>query len=344
MDLLPSPEQDEIVAAVAALLAAELPTPPAGPAPDPAAGPPPLDRALWARCAGLGWFGLGLDPAAGGVGYGLAEEALVFREVGRHLAPGPFLPTVLGARVAVAAGVADIAGAILGGAAVVGLAELRDGRCTAEEVAGELDLYDCAGAELVLVATPEGAALVEPAALEAMEPVACLDPGTGMATARAPHVRPLAWVPGEVEPTFQRGAVLVAAMLSGVAEAARDLGAGHARERIQFGRPIGVHQAVKHACTDMAVRAEAAACQTFLAALTVEEGLDDAAFQVASAKVVAGDAALRNARANIQVHGGMGFTWEHGAHRLLKRAHLLGGLFGDRYHHLADLVALPAAH
>jgi alkylation response protein AidB-like acyl-CoA dehydrogenase len=348
MDLLPSPEQDEIVAAVAGLLSAELPTPRPS---DGQTMPPPLDRALWARCAGLGWFGLGLDPAAGGVGYGLVEEALVFREIGRYLAPGPFLPTVLGARVAAAAAVAghvagatDLAGAIVDGTTVVGLADLRHGRCTTDEVDGDLDLHDCAEADLALVVTPDGAALVEVTALEVGEPVGCLDPATTLATARATHVRPLASATSAVEPIFRRGAVLVAALLTGVAEAARDMGAEHARTRVQFGRPIGVHQAVKHACTDMAVRAEAAGCQTFLAAMTLDGGLADAAFQVASAKVVATDAALRNARANIQVHGGMGFTWEHGAHRLLKRAHVLGWLFGDRSHHLADLIALPAAH
>jgi alkylation response protein AidB-like acyl-CoA dehydrogenase len=104
-----------------------------------------------------------------------------------------------------------------------------------------------------------------------------------------------------------------------------------------------VNQAVKHSCTDMAVRAESATCQTFFAALALGESTPDAAFQVAAAKIVAGNAATMNARASVQIHGGLGFTWEHDAHLLAKRAHVLGVLFGDRREHLARLLALPPA-
>jgi alkylation response protein AidB-like acyl-CoA dehydrogenase len=339
MDLLPSPEQEAIVASIARFLSAEVPPTKVRAQ---LSEPSSVDPKLWSAVAGLGWFGLGLTDAAGGVGYGLPEEALLFREIGRHLAPGPFLATVLGARVATIAG-HDAAPGILDGSRVVGLAELHGGTCAADQVSGPLTLHDGVDADLAVVVTPVGAALVDPAGVTDLEPSASIDPGTRLATGRAERLRPLAFVGAAADPVFARGAVLASATLTGLAEAARDQAAEHARTREQFGRPIGVHQAVKHACTDMAVRAEAAVCLTYLAAVAVEDGRDDAGFQAASAKVVTGDAAVRNARANIQIHGGMGFTWEHDAHLLLKRAHVLSQVLGDRRHHLRDLLSRPAA-
>jgi len=339
MDLLLSPEQEEIVTSVDTFLAAELPASRlrAG-----FAKRSNVDRRVWAKCAALGWFGLGLPETVGGVGYGLAEEALLFREIGRHLAPGPLLSTVLGARAAAGAGLTDVARAILAGTVAVGLGHPVGEGDIGERVTAAVDLFDSVDTDLVLIASPPGAALVEYGDLTDVSSLSCLDPASRFARGRAEAVPALAFVRCETDPLFLRGAVLVAAMTSGIAEAARDMAAHHARSRIQFGRPIGVHQAVKHACTDMAVRAEAAASQSFLAAMTLDRSLPDAAFQVASAKVVATDAASRNARATIQVHGGLGFTWEHDAHLLLKRTHVLGSVFGDRRHHLREIISLPA--
>src|SRR3978361_1781935 len=109
MDMLPTDEQEEIVSSVSSFLSAELPI---ARVRELFRADSSIDRAIWAKCAGLGWFGLGLSEAAGGVGYGLPEEALLFREIGRHLSPGPFLATVLAARVAAAAGLSDLVTAI----------------------------------------------------------------------------------------------------------------------------------------------------------------------------------------------------------------------------------------
>ena len=105
---------------------------------------------------------------------------------------------------------------------------------------------------------------------------------------------------------FQVGALLVAALLSGVGEAARDQSATYAQERKQFGRPIGVYQAIKHPCANMAVRSEAAWSQVAYSALALRAGHADAGFQISAAKRLAGEAALENASANVQVHGGYG--------------------------------------
>jgi len=340
MDLLPSAEQAEIAASIASFLGKELPMTRVR---ELGAQPSSRDAATWRTCAELGWFGLGLPEQAGGVGYGLAEEALLFREIGRFLAPGPFLATVLGARVAAAAGAHDLAAAIVAGSTVVGSAEADRSVAADSVLAADLDLYDAVDADLVLLATDAGAALYETSAFSNVVAHECIDPLTRVATARAEGVPAVVVVPSESEAVYRRGAVLVAAMACGLAEQARDLSAEHARTRVQFGKPIGVNQAVKHACTDMAVRAEAATCQTFYAALTLDGGSVDAPFHVASAKVVATNAATLNARAAVQVHGGMGFTWEHDAHLLVKRAHVVSVLFGDRREHLARLLALPPA-
>jgi alkylation response protein AidB-like acyl-CoA dehydrogenase len=125
------------------------------------------------------------------------------------------------------------------------------------------------------------------------------------------------------------GAVLTAALQVGMAQWACDLAVGYAKERVQFGRPIGGFQAVKHLCADMAVRAEVARCAVQAAAVTVDQAdVGDADVAAAGAKLLADGAAVTNGRSCIQVHGGMGFTWEVPAHLAYKRARVLATQFG----------------
>ena len=131
-------------------------------------------------------------------------------------------------------------------------------------------------------------------------------------------------------------------MLVGIAEAARDQAAAYAVERMQFGKPIGVFQAVKHRCADMAVRCEAGWSQTCYAALALRDGERDAAFQVSVAKHLAGEAAEENAAANVQIHGGYGYTTEYDAHVLVKRAQVLRALAGAPRWHLRRVLDAPA--
>jgi alkylation response protein AidB-like acyl-CoA dehydrogenase len=124
--------------------------------------------------------------------------------------------------------------------------------------------------------------------------------------------------------------VITAATLVGIAEATRDIAAEHAQSRVQFDRPIGVNQGVKHPCADTAVRCEAAWAQTVVGALAHDEGRDDADEQIDSAWLVAADAAQRNAATALQVLGGMGFTFEHDVNLYVKRAHVLARALSDR--------------
>jgi alkylation response protein AidB-like acyl-CoA dehydrogenase len=113
-----------------------------------------------------------------------------------------------------------------------------------------------------------------------------------------------------------------AASLAGAAQAALDMSVAYAQSREQFGRPIGSFQAIKHHCANMAIAARCARDLTTFAALAIDEGREDAAFQVESAVYVSGTAALENAGKNIQIHGGLGFSDEADPHLLLKRTRL----------------------
>ena len=135
------------------------------------------------------------------------------------------------------------------------------------------------------------------------------------------------------------GAALTAALLAGLADGVCELTVAYAKQRHQFGRPVGSFQAVKHALADMVVRAEVARVQAFAAAAHLDESSrSDAARAVSAAKVVASDAAYANGKAAIQLHGGMGMTWEVDAHLYLKRACVLDEAFGNGDVH-AELVA-----
>jgi alkylation response protein AidB-like acyl-CoA dehydrogenase len=123
---------------------------------------------------------------------------------------------------------------------------------------------------------------------------------------------------------------MLAAALTGLAEHACTLTVEYARIREQFGKPIGTFQAVKHRCADMGVRARLAWYQTSLACLKAQNRAKDADFQVASALLVAADAAHENGRAGIQMHGGIGFQAECDMHWFMKRAHVYDQLAGGR--------------
>jgi alkylation response protein AidB-like acyl-CoA dehydrogenase len=339
MDLLPTDEQDEIIATVRAQLDREFDLH-ALAASDGAAQV--VDDALWQRCAELGWFGLGLSESLGGVGYTLVEEALLFAELGAHATPGPFLPAVLGARLAALAGAEGLRDGILSGEQRIALAEPHgDPDATAgATVSGTFRVTDHGGAELVLVMAGDTASIVDAADLVA-EPMASLDllvptsVGTVSGVPARCHL-------DDAAALRQRATVLVAAELAGIATATAEQSTQYAKDREQFGVPVGSFQAVKHRCADMAVRAEAATSLVRYASLAVRDGLPDAAFHAEAARAVAARNAVENAQINVQNHGGIGFTWEHTAHRYVTRAQVRSRTLGSLRGALDDLLALPS--
>jgi len=308
MDLMLNEEQEQIVTAVANWLQSELPVARLRHLEEPDA------QSTWAELGQGGWLAIGLQESYGGAGLGLADEALVYREFGRHLLPPCTLGTTLAARVAARAGDTVLTQILLSGNARVALA-LRGW------------LYDSVAATHVLTWNEGQARVLQAVNLPRH---ASIDPAVSLVEFSDADLNALPELAraeaGRIELECQ---VLCAAMLTGIAEAVRDLSVTYVCERQQFGQPIGAFQAVKHPCADMAVTAEASLAQTKVAALHLDNGSPDARFHVLAAQIVAYSGALRSARRAIQVHGGMGITAECLVHFYLKRTHLLGQIAGN---------------
>jgi alkylation response protein AidB-like acyl-CoA dehydrogenase len=292
-----------------------------------------VDREGWAQLGEAGVFNLCLAEEAGGVGLGLADATMVFEELGRALVPGPLVASHL------AAGLIDGAD---DGSVVVGLVEApparTDGPGVVPVVIEHLDDLD-----VLLVLSDGGIASVDPRSVAATRLRRPMDPLTPVwTTPELPAGTPVAGA--DIAAWWRRdGAVLTAALQVGAAAWTTELAVEYAKERRQFGRPIGGFQAVKHICADMAVRTEVARCAVQAAAVTVDQpDVGDALVAAAGAKLLADEAAVTNGRSCIQVHGGMGFTWDVPAHLAYKRARVLATQFGtdDR---LAESLAASLA-
>jgi alkylation response protein AidB-like acyl-CoA dehydrogenase len=277
--------------------------------------PGAVDRDLWADLGSMGVFSLRVPEADGGVGLGWAEAAIVFEELGRAAVPGPLLATHL------AAG-------------------LIDGAAAGEVVVGAVDAAAAppSSSSTPAVSTP---CWWSPTTVGVPRRATPGRPAAGP-TARPAHPRgrprraaggvPARWGrPGGPHPADRGPAG--AAQQVGLGQAAVDLGAGYARERSQFGRPIGSFQAVKHLLADAHVDIDVARAAVHAAAVELDEAGGDLGEPartcgIDAARIVASRAAARATAACVQVHGGMGYTWEVDAHLLLKRVAVLDAGLG----------------
>ncbi len=311
---------------------------------------------FWASLCDLGWLGLHIPEPLGGSGYGLPESAIVLEELGRSLAPGPFLSTVIASAVIAATGsqsqkarwlpsLAD--GSKCAAVGLHGTFSLvdgfLDGSATLVLGAGIADLLVLTSGDDVFVLDAAGAGI-------AIVPSDSLDPTRPVGLVNVEHavVGPGTVISGAAATALALSRVLAAAEASGIARGALEMAVSYAKVRHQFGRPIGSFQAVKHHCANMLVSAELATASVWDACRTGEIGGEQLSFAAAVAASTALPAAVNNAKLNIQVHGGVGFTWEHAAHLLLRRAASLAALFGsDASDHVASLteagVTRPAA-
>ena len=279
----------------------------------------PVTRARWKQLAEMGVFSLRLAESQGGVGLGMAEAVLVFAELGRALVPGPLVWSHL------AAGAID--GAAGGDAIVGGIdATHATNRPQLIEHAAALDAFvvlDAGG--LARAPARELAGRDFPTPLDPLTPVrhvAALPRGVACGDA-ATAAR---W--------RRDGALLSAALQLGIAERTLELAVEYAKKREQFERPIASFQAIKHLAADMYVRVESARAAVYAAGATCDDpAIGSAERASSSARIVAGDAALKNARACVQIYGGMGFTWEMPPHYFLKRALVLEQAFGTTDDH-----------
>ena len=287
------------------------------------------DERLWSAMVDQGWLGIDVPEADGGLGLGFVEAAVLMEEVGRHAAPGPFHQTLLAA--------AALAGTpwserLLAGA--VGCVAWRNAPADAVLVP-----Y-APVADVAVVASPAGVVVHElgddrPAAESAMDLTRCV--GWIGADRRAAHE---VGGPDEAQALLDRGAVATSVETLGASATVLDLAVEHAKERVQFGKPIGSFQAVKHRLADVLVDVEGMRSTCYHAAWAISAGDPDSSVAASTAKAWCADAGRRVMASGLQVHGGIGFTWEHDLHLFLKRAQLDQVSFGDATFHRERLAVL----
>jgi alkylation response protein AidB-like acyl-CoA dehydrogenase len=287
-----------------------------------------FDLALWRDLAELGVFQVTVAEDAHGLGLGVADAVLVFEALGERLVPGPLVFTQL------AAGLIDGA---MSGECVVGGIDLGADRGLPQLIEFKEQL------DALLLLRDDGVYRVAPSELQGAPVPLSFDPLTpvfradslpvGDRIANADRAR---WLRFE-------GMSLVAAQLLGIVEATLEIALAYAKQREQFGRSIGSFQAIKHLLADMFARQELVRAAVYAAGATLDDpSVGDVEQAVRGARLLAAEAAVKNARTCIQIHGGMGYTWEVPDHYYLKRAMVLQNSFGEDRDH-AEAIAEIAA-
>lgn len=331
-----------------------------------------FDAAGWAEMAELGWTGLAVPEEWGGQGLGIVELAVLFEEMGYALAPSPLFSNTIAGLALTLCGSDDLrerylrplaAGEVRGTPALWDAGSpATPGGFTMEAKAdgdgvildGEKILVpDAASADFFLVATSDGKRhLVERGAdgvTVTAEP--SIDPTRRFSSVRFDGVRVVAadTLPGaeaDYYPVFFRLCVALAAESTGIAQRTMEMAVEYAKDRQQFGRPIGAYQAVSHRCAQMLLETENARSAVYGAAWAADAEPESLPLAASTAKAYASDAGWRVPDASIQVHGGIGFTWEHDLHFFLKRGRSNAAIFGDAKWHrerVADAVLSRAA-
>jgi alkylation response protein AidB-like acyl-CoA dehydrogenase len=289
------------------------------------------DEAAWRELCALGWPGIFIDEEYGGQGLGIVELAILMEELGYALAPLPFLSNAAAGLVLQAGGSEAQKARWLPG---IASGELR-GTVGLVDDGGARLVPDADSAAVIVLCGHEGGTVIERSAAE-VEPLKTMDATRGYARVRASDAgEPLG---GNHLPGLSCAALAVAAELTGIAQRAMEMAVDYARERKQFGRPIGAYQAVSHRCAQMLLEVEGSRSASLYAAWTADAEPETLALAASMAKAYASDAGWRVCTASLQVHGGIGFTWEHDLHFFLKRAKVDGLLYGSARDH-RDLVA-----
>jgi alkylation response protein AidB-like acyl-CoA dehydrogenase len=331
-----------------------------------------FEESDWQEMAELGWPGLALPEDHGGQGLGIVELAVVFEEMGYALATTPLLSnTVAGLALALlgsedqkaeflaplAAGERRGTPALFDAGSPATIGDFRmeprqsDGGVVLD---GEKVLVlDAAAADFLIVATADGKRHIVEADGPgvSIEREDSIDPTRRFYSVRLDEVEvPVAHtLPAEGDEYFrvlERVCVALAAEQTGIAQRTLEMAVEYAKERQQFGRPIGSYQAVSHRCAQMLLETESARSATYYAAWAADASPEDLPLAASMAKAYASDAGWRVAGESLQVHGGIGFTWEHDLHLWLKRARVDSAMFGDPHWHrerVAGLILAQAA-
>jgi alkylation response protein AidB-like acyl-CoA dehydrogenase len=265
------------------------------------------DPASWGELAELGWLGVSVAEEEGGAGLGFLEEAVLLEELGRALYPGPYFSTIALALPTLEAEerAKVAAGEVRWSAQVDGLVP-------------DLALVD----RVVTAGGAVDATGETVPTMDATRRLGRLASAAGDATVDRPRLR-----------------AALALEAVGIAQRALDWGVEHAKERRQFGKAIGVYQAVSHSLVDAFMAVELARSLAYWAAWCVAEADDQAPTAAAAAKAYAAEAAVSACERAIQVHGGIGFTWEHPLHRFYKRAQWIQAFDGFPAGQRAEIAA-----
>jgi alkylation response protein AidB-like acyl-CoA dehydrogenase len=332
-----------------------------------AAGDDGFDESGWKEMAELGWAGLALPEEWGGQGLGTVDLAVLFEEMGQVCAPSPLLSNTITGLAIAAAGSDEqkerwlrplAAGEMRGAPALVdagGMAEPLKFAMAAEpdgdgvRLSGVKTLVmDAASADFFLVATADGARHLVEKGADGVTVTAedSIDLTRRLSSVRLENVRvaaenTLPGAPEDYAPVFLRACVALAAESTGVAQRTLEMSVEYAKDRRQFGRPIGAYQAVSHRCAQMLLETENSRSAVYGAAWAADAEPESLPLAASMAKAYASDAGWRVPDAAIQVHGGIGFTWEHDLHFFLKRGRANAATFGDAKWHrerVADAV------
>jgi alkylation response protein AidB-like acyl-CoA dehydrogenase len=314
--------------------------------------------ALWSKLVDQGYTGIIFDEACGGVGLGIVELVLLMEETGRVLLPGPLFSTV-----ALAGAVVDACGSdeqkrrllppICRGETRATLAYLEAGASweptslamsgSSGRLAGEKRFVtDAAAATSIVVVARDGVFVVDAhSAGVRIEPMAGMDHSRPIFTIGFDRTaaEPLAHPAGLARGLAIASTALAAEMVGGM-QRTLDITVEYAKTRKQFGKPIGQFQAVQHQCADMYLETESARSAVYYAAWALQERAPDAAIAASIAKLYASDAARTVGNRGIQIHGGMGFTWENDLHLYYRRAKASETMLGDATCHREQLAKL----
>ncbi len=308
------------------------------------------DAALWAEIVGLGWTALRIPEEYGGLGLSVLELCVLAEEVGRALSPVPFTSSVLLATEALIMGGTDAQKAKwlprLADGSAVGTVALAEGTAppgtrSKLKVAGgkatgvKSPVQDAAESDFIIVSGPDGLALVETkSAGVALADVETIDlvRRSSRLTLNDAAIEPLEGGVSTLQAFLQSSAVLLAFEGLGGADCAMEMALAYAQERVAFGRKIGGYQAVKHRLADMYIKNQLARSHAYFGAWALSTGAAELTQAAAGARIAALDAYQFAAEENVQLHGGIGFTWESDCQFFYRRARTMALSLGSKAH------------
>jgi alkylation response protein AidB-like acyl-CoA dehydrogenase len=287
----------------------------------------------WSEIAELGWPGIFISEDNGGQGLGVLELVILLEELGYVLAPLPFLSNTAAGLVLQDTGATERLGGVASGQSRGTVGVVKDGRANL--------VPDAQDADFVVLLDGTDATLIDRADAQ-VEPIDAIDPTRRYATVQANGGESL----GDASRGRDLIALAVAAELVGISQRALEMAVEYAKDRKQFDRPIGAYQAVSHQCAEMLKQVEGARSLVYYAGWAADAAPDEFSLAASMAKAYASDAGWNVTASALQVHGGIGFTWEHDLHWFLKRAKTDGVLYGSARDHrerVAELAGMGAA-